>query len=284
MKPIIGTVANVAGITQSGNADVNPAEAAARPGSPRRSRTVHLGGLSGLFKAANCALPRTVQGAAPGPSRAIPAIDTPGNTTIANLSIAREVLKDIRTTYYKSPNFKSSNKWRTKVDQELEVARLKAASASLSRLRGNSLRNLCDIENATAHNCGELSRLAMERLSGRNVKAAHIVIGGSTIAHAFAAILPYGCAEQKIWERDMSKWDEGIIICDPWLNIACPAPEFNRRLIEKLTKWDEAGKRISHEGQWLSANDEKLRDAIVAGEKRTRIVSSPPRVQGFHIK
>lgn len=284
MKPQFDRVANTIDVTQSVDADANPPAAPVQRTSPRQIRDARFGGLSSLFGSATRELPRTARGAAPGSSRDIPAAGGAlRDTTIENLSIAQEVLRNVRKTYYKNPNSKSSNKFRTRIDSALENERLRTAKLSINSMRDYSLRTISDIKNAVGHNCGELSRLAVDLLSGKNLRAVHIVIGGPTIAHAFAAILPKGCPEQKFWESDMHKWDAGIIICDPWSNIACPAPEFNTLFIEKLDKWEKDGKLLFHNGDWVSANNDQLKTAIIDGKKKTLFVSSPPRKVGFDI-
>ncbi|MBR7964603.1 hypothetical protein KDW41_29895 [Burkholderia vietnamiensis] len=271
----------------SGNQAANYSEqtgTSTAPQAPAASRS-YPAGQNALFdnmpvRASNASPPRPPQvagSALQSESRA--------DARTLRLSIAKEVLDDVRKTYYKSPNFKSSNKGHTRVDKALEQDRLNKAGGELNELYGKyriTPRNqhVELAKRARAHNCGELSILATDLLSRKKMIAVQIAIGGTAGTHAFSAILPPGHPGRMSgydMGSDMDKWSDDIIICDPWSNIACPAPKFKELFYEKMNKWNEAGKLLITNNptdgyKEFSANDSKWMDAVIAGKKEIAFV------------
>jgi len=172
----------------------------------------------------------------------------------ARMSIANEVLNHVRETYYKAPNLKSSNKFKTQIEAQQEHARIAKAGEELAKLYKKyetmPEHKLENIKLSKAHNCGELSYLAANFLSLQKMRAVQIRITTPDViegAHAFAAILPNHFEGNEIGYDmgvDMNTWSEDIVIVDPWLNIACPAPEFNALFKKKMKQWYLEGKKI----------------------------------------
>jgi hypothetical protein len=186
------------------------------------------------------------------------------------LRIAEEVLEQVRKTFYKPPNFKSSNKARTLVDREQENARINNAYQEIGQWRATlpaiSHHDLIDkIKRSQGHNCGELALLAVDSLLARGANAVKIGIGGDANTHGFAAIMPMDGVD--VLSRDMKNWSNNIIICDPWMNIVCPAPKFPELFLEKMDKWAKAGKLVNNGKAFIDANNKKWTDSIINGEK-----------------
>ena len=207
----------------------------------------------------------------------------------ARMSIANEVSEYVRKTYYKAPNFKSSNKLRTQIDESLENARLTKANEELARLYKQydtmPEQKLENIKLSKAHNCGELSYLAANFLSVQQMRAVQIVDVHSFIqggAHAFAAILPDHFPTTQLgfkMGRNMDKWSSDILIVDPWANIVCPAPEYNKLFKIKMDEWYAKGKEIfisDNEGKTylIPANNPGWLVAIKSGDKKISFI--PP--------
>lgn len=208
----------------------------------------------------------------------IPAGDDP------DLDIARTVLKDLRSRYYE-PNLKSPNKIRTRQNYQLELERWDQAKKALNEVRRAYLpliRNpdeaLPKLELGKAFNCGEISILAVYKLRSANVRAELITIGGQRNTHGFAAILPAGHPPKL--DPDMAKWDERIIICDPWMNISCRARDFNHAFVAKMEKWNvKHGKNLLFEGKQIISVDPDWISAVIEGEKAVMPLPELKRVR-----
>jgi hypothetical protein len=109
----------------------------------------------------------------------------------------------------------------------------------------------------------------------KNVRAVSIGIKSEegANAHAFAAILPD--EHRGVLGNDMEKWDEKIIICDPWSNISCSAPKFKKTFLEKMSKWESNGKEVVFNGEIVPANDIDWVNAVIKGKKAINL--DPPR-------
>jgi len=179
-------------------------------------------------------------------------LSTANADTQARLIVASEVLREVRRTHYKSPDsLKSPNKVRgghsmtdenrrrSQADVEIGIER-RALHQAVVDARLESAQDLYDIVRASkAKNCGELALMAIEQFAQRGLKAVNLTIG----AHTAAALMPEGHAGGLL-ERDMRRWDRAIVICDPWSNICCCAPDFEERFCEKMIKWDSDKKML----------------------------------------
>lgn len=190
-------------------------------------------------------------------------------------AIAQVVLEDVRNLYYKHPNLKSCNKIRLHAERDSEIRRVCEAANQMGELYKNY--TLDNIKKSKAHNCGELSRLAVDMLLKNNLKAVKIGIVGVVGTHAFAAVLPPSHPDYMGFDMgsDMSKWSEDIIICDPWCNISCSAPYFNDFFSKKMDKWVADGKILANSyggyKEYLANNEDWVRD-VVSGEKKIDFV------------
>jgi hypothetical protein len=197
----------------------------------------------------------------------------------APIDIAAKAVKKIRKTYYTTDDYlKSSTKIRSGFNAGLEDARRKEAEDEIRAWRNMAFMFASKAEayghykRARAHNCGELSLLAAELLDNAGFRAVTISFGKNK-DHACAAILPAGHPGGEL-DPDMKQWDEGIVICDVWANIACAPPDYEERFNERMQKWARALKEVLFEGRRITPTDPRWINLVVGGPKRVNFDSS----------
>ncbi|WP_245228209.1 hypothetical protein [Xanthomonas bromi] len=172
------------------------------------------------------------------------------------------MLLEVRRNYY-TPNLKSGNKMRLSRGDD-EVFRLMDAQEEIVRMRNQQYEDEDVIGVAMsgrAHNCEELSRLAMYFLQDRGHAARTGHFGQS---HGVAMI---GAPSGEL-PADMTQWDSEIYICDPWCNIACRANDYPHQFVEKMHKWERDGKQIAYTASGFTApTDRNWIDAVLRGKK-----------------
>ncbi|ARU21596.1 ferredoxin [Ralstonia solanacearum] len=150
-----------------------------------------------------------------------------------------DVLKFVRETYYK-PNLKSGNKVNGDGGPE-EFERQKRATEEVERMRmqGDPLEAAMQ---SKAHQCQELTLLAVHHLQERGLHAQILELGGDDVAvtHNVAVVGPVS----NPLPANMKQWPPDVHICDPWSNIACSARDYPDQFIQKMKKWEDAGKLV----------------------------------------
>lgn len=161
----------------------------------------------------------------------------------------------IRSSSYdsKNPNLlKSANKLNTLKEKKAELARVINASVELKKFQSSFptvKENLIHPENllqSTALNCGELE-LATESWIAENhpdVPVSRLTFVGFHICSVIGTFKP------EYYNLPMSQW-KGCHIVDSWLNISCPAEDFESEFLSKMQKWDKDGKLILQDPHWL---------------------------------
>ncbi|WCM93912.1 hypothetical protein M5C99_04050 [Acidovorax sp. NCPPB 2350] len=175
------------------------------------------------------------------------------------------VLKLVRETYYK-PHLKSGNKVKAEGGPE-EMRRQEMATEEVLRIRAQD-----DALTATmmgkAHQCGELTLLAMHHLQERGLEAQSLLFGGGEGdeedeedgVHEVAIIGP---ASNPL-PVDMTQWHPDVYVCDPWSNIACKARDYPKEFVQKMKKWEDDGKLVGYppEGFVLPTNKNWISDML----------------------
>lgn len=187
----------------------------------------------------------------------------------SNLSAVTQVMRSVRSGYYKKPRLKSSNKRKNEGYEE--ALRVYNATREIERMRNevDSLEE--DIVSSAmygnAHNCGELAVLAVHQLQqDHNLIARLAFLGGRT--HTTAIIGPVPGAGPL--PSDMTEWNADIYVCDPWCNIACRANHYPEKFREKMEKWDREGKKVWLSGTgFVSPMDDRWVRTVLGGEKTT---------------
>lgn len=150
-----------------------------------------------------------------------------------------DVLRLVRETYYK-PNLKSGNKVKGDGGPE-EFERQQQATDEVERMRMED-DPLEAAMQGRAHQCQELTLLAVHHLQERGLRAQVLELGGDDVAvtHNVAVIGP---ASNPL-PADMKKWHPDVYLCDPWSNIACRAKDYPEQFANKMKKWEGAGKLV----------------------------------------
>jgi hypothetical protein len=175
-----------------------------------------------------------------------------------NETYAHEALRDVRLALYskKYGSFKSTNKFSTnryKSETDRLIGGEGAAwddPSAVNPRHGWALRSK-NIWQSTRINCDGLAVAVADYVADQHPLAA-VSIGALSV-HAFSVI---GAIEPETANLPLSAWPSHIYVCDPWANIACPAPEYPTRFEQKMEKWHKSGKLIlSLDGKWISPLD-----------------------------
>jgi hypothetical protein len=169
---------------------------------------------------------------------------TNGRAAHAALQGVRDALHDRA-----AGSAKSTNKWSAgradpfmPVEQRLDLSELRELLNDDPALgRRFELAGLS--ANAWAghsRNCGALCRAVEDYLGDgfRSVQTARVELRPE---HVMVVV---GSFDPALAHRPMSDWPPHLHVCDPWANIACPAPEYPRRFQDKMRKWEADGKRL----------------------------------------
>ncbi|WWQ31359.1 hypothetical protein RSgd_2557 [Ralstonia solanacearum] len=174
-----------------------------------------------------------------------------------------DVLHFVRETYYR-PNLKSGNKVHGNGGPE-EADRQARATLEVERMR-SQYDPLTAAMQGEAHQCQELSLLAMHHLENRGLQAQILELGGDdeAVTHDVAIIGP---ASNPL-PTDMTEWHPDVYVCDPWSNIACRASDYPDQFTRKMEKWEEAGKLVGFQakGFVLPTDPDWMRD-VLHGQK-----------------
>ncbi|WP_139225697.1 hypothetical protein [Paracidovorax konjaci] len=174
-----------------------------------------------------------------------------------------DVLKFVRETYYK-PNLKSGNKVKAE-GGPAEERRQMLATKEVERIRDEE-DELAATMAGKAHQCGELTLLAMHHLKERGLEAQSLLLGGDEedAVHEVAIIGP---ASNPL-PADMTTWHPDVYVCDPWCNIACSAREYPKEFASKMVKWEKAGKLVGNPPEgFVLPTDKNWVDAVLEGRK-----------------
>jgi hypothetical protein len=191
----------------------------------------------------------------------------PHRTEVENRTLAIDIYHEVKNAY--RAGHKSGNKRYVRGDNDkIDASRQRRfhAALALAAIRDRYLHNvksgkvvppgdeLC----IPAANCGDLARIVAKRTIERGGYAEVWQFDDAT--HGFAVIghPPRGTA------TSFRDWKD-VWIVDPWANIACPAPQYIDRFIEKMKKWERAGKGILDDA--VSPLDPAWINAVIDGSK-----------------
>lgn len=183
-----------------------------------------------------------------------------------NRTLANDVYAEVKKAY--RAGLKSDNKIYVRGDKrDASLVRASDASLALAALRDRQLDNHMKGKVATpsaeplipAANCGDLARMVANRTTQRGGYAEVWVFDDAN--HAFAVIghPPAGTT------TSFSNWKD-VWIVDPWANIVCPATQYVSTFVEKMKKWERAGKVIDSGTIWPL--DPVWMNAAIDGAKR----------------
>lgn len=178
-----------------------------------------------------------------------------------NGECANEALRAVRLALYskKHGSFKSTNKFSLKRIESERVRLTQGKFAvmndpsAVNRRHYAALRSK-NIWESTHINCDGLTAAAMDYVSHRHPRVP-VSLGGVP-EHAFAII---GAVKPEYASLTLDKWPSHLYVCDPWANIACSAPEYPDKFMEKMKKWHDNGKLVlTRDGTWISPQNPKL--------------------------
>ncbi|HWW05999.1 hypothetical protein [Collimonas sp.] len=175
-----------------------------------------------------------------------------------NMQLAEEALSYVKSTLYdkEKGSLKSFNKRSLKKDPGQEQARLQHASAALGQIGNLDLNNTQEysrgVWNGKGHNCTALAQASEDWIAWKNPSApvAKLWFGTDHAATVIGEVPPH------LIGADMKKWPEHVAICDPWLNLACPAREYPDKFTAKMAKWARDEKEILAGQTWIKPQDE----------------------------
>lgn len=180
-------------------------------------------------------------------------------------AVVTDVLKFVRETYYK-PNMKSGNKVKGEGGDD-ELRRQKMATQEVIRIRKQD-DPVAAAMAGKAHQCGELTDLAIHHLQKRHIQAQCLSLGEDEEGDALHEVAIIGPASNPL-PVDMTEWHPDVYVCDPWANIACSARDYPKQFEQKMKKWQDAGKLIGcpPEG-FVPPNNEKWVNGVLHSKKK----------------
>jgi hypothetical protein len=113
-----------------------------------------------------------------------------------------------------------------------------------------------------AGNCYEQAILAYDYLHD-NLKEAGVTLDIASLKppgnHNIVTINQPKNSEG-IYPKEFSDWNEDAFVVDPWAKIACPAREYPKEWVEKMTKWAGRGLKVNEESplkrEWVNSINE----------------------------
>jgi hypothetical protein len=187
-------------------------------------------------------------------------------TEAENRTLANEVFDEVKRAY--RAGFKSANKLYARGDKEqTSLRRAFDAYRAIKILDDQHLYNIkkeivippTAKLSIPAANCGELSKLVAKLVTERGGYAEVWKFG--KVDHAFAVVgRPPGATT-----TSFSDWKDAWIV-DAWANIACPAPQYIGKFVEKMKKWERSGKIIHSDTPWPL--NRAWIEAAIDGEKK----------------
>ncbi|GGM31844.1 hypothetical protein ACFQDN_21395 [Pseudomonas asuensis] len=187
-----------------------------------------------------------------------------------NKSAAEEALKDVRLALYNKNygSLKSDNKFN-----------LDKRDSEGSRINKGKFYNFSDIGNITNRfhqsamrsqaiwestkiNCDGLALAAMDYVSHKHpeISVARLLLPGHSL-------MTLGEITPDLANLPLAAWPEHIHVCDPWTNITCSAPDYPKKFLEKMEKWNTGNKLIRDKHEWINPNNEKWRSCVKENPK-----------------
>lgn len=182
-----------------------------------------------------------------------------------NQLAAEETLKNVRLALYNQNygSFKSTNKFNIdKRDSETE---------RFKKGKFHTFSDVGDIKNpfhqtamkskgiweSTSINCDGLAFAAMDyaRHKYPNIPVAALYLPGHTL-------MTLGEIKPELATLPLGAWPDHIHVCDPWTNITCSAPDYPKKFLEKMEKWNSSNKLIHANREWINSTSEKWRSCI----------------------
>lgn len=135
---------------------------------------------------------------------------------------------------------KSSNKWSVndlRDPSHPAVRPLLPGPYADARLNA---RRAVDVWTNDANNCERLDCAVQDWMGERfpGVQTSRVAF---CVDHGPALI---GTLDQRFVTQPLIDWPKHLYICDPWANIACPAPEYPEQFARKMEKWIRDDKLI----------------------------------------
>jgi hypothetical protein len=202
-----------------------------------------------------------------GKARRYPAPDDPSFAGV-NAKAAAVALAAVRHALHdrSAGSAKSTNKWSKgqpdpflAVEERLNLSEFRELLDDDDPLMKHRFEAAASSANAWAglsRNCAGLTRAAQDYLERffPEIQTTRVVFqDDSAMCRVDHTMTVVGAFDPAWARRPMTAWPAHLIVCDPWANIACPAPEYSRRFQDKMRKWEADGKQVRFKGtSWQS--------------------------------
>jgi hypothetical protein len=170
------------------------------------------------------------------------------------MRLGRAALQHVRETLYskQADSFKSFNKLSVAKDREREGARIENALAAYRAIGvpdWNDTRAYSEsVWKSRGHNCVSLAHACEDWIAGEDPS---VTVAKLSFSRYHVATL-IGNLPPGMIRKDMREWPAHVVVCDPWLNVVCPANEYRDRFTQKMAKWENDRKLVAVKGRWLS--------------------------------
>jgi hypothetical protein len=183
----------------------------------------------------------------------------------ANQPAAEDALKNVRLALYNKNygSFKSTNKF--------SADRKNSENERINKGIFCNFEDVRDIENkfhqaaiiskniweSTSINCDGLAYAAMDYVNHKypTIPVAAVSLSGHTLV-ALGEITP------ELANLPLGAWPDHIHVCDPWTNITCHAPDYPKKFIEKMEKWNSGNKLIQANFEWINPISDKWKSCV----------------------
>jgi hypothetical protein len=184
-----------------------------------------------------------------------------------NQIVAEETLKNVRLALYNKNygSHKSLNKFNLD-NRESEIARInKGNFGELSHF--GSITNVFHQAAIRSKNIWESTSINCTGLAYASMDYVHNTHPDIPVSLLFLqdkhSLMTLGEVNSELANLPLGAWPGHIYICDPWTNITCSAPEYPKKFLEKMTKWDSKNKLVlGNNNEWINPTNKNWESCV----------------------